>query len=47
MRGTKARLVSVAKGISLLKIRVISRFSSTFFLVTYMCMVSHFTYEAC
>jgi hypothetical protein len=38
---TTARLVSVAKDISPFEIRAISRFSSTFFLATYMCIVSH------
>jgi GDPmannose 4,6-dehydratase len=46
-RSCNPRLVSVAKDISPFKIRAIWRFSSTFFLAAYMCIVSHFTYEAC
>jgi hypothetical protein len=42
-----ASLVSVAKHISPFKIWVIARFSSAFFLATYMCTVSHTSYEAC
>jgi hypothetical protein len=43
----RASLVSVARHISPFKMRVIGRFSSTFFLATYMCTVSHASYEAC
>jgi hypothetical protein len=40
-RSSSSSLVSVAKDIFPFRIRVISRISSTFFLATYMCIVSH------